>query len=161
MSVNVLTFVSGGVALIFAALIAILWVKVSKLTRYHELVLGGLERSDVAEAIFGYINDVRALNIRADDLTTQIQGAQNKMRGCVQNMGYVRYDAFNDIGGQLSFSLALLNAEGDGFVISSINGRAESRIYAKTVLNGDAGNLSDEEKEAVKKALNLRKTGLM
>jgi hypothetical protein len=76
------------------------------------------------------------------------------MRGYVKHVGLVRYDAFEDMGGHLSFSAALLNAEGDGVVITSINGRADTRCYAKTVRGGQsAHNLSEEEEQAIRHAL--------
>ena len=69
-------------------------------------------------------------------------------------MGVVRFDAFEDMGGRLSFSAALLDASGDGVVITSINGRQDTRCYAKQVKAGrSAHNLSDEERQAIKDAL--------
>jgi hypothetical protein len=71
----------------------------------------------------------------------------------LRDMAIVRYDALQEMGGQLSFSLALLNAHGDGIVLTSINGRAESRTYAKAVVAGKAAQqLSPEEEEAVRAA---------
>ena len=76
------------------------------------------------------------------------------VRGAIQRVGLVRYDAFEDMGGQLSYSAALLNAGGDGLVITSINGRADTRCYAKPVSRGASEhNLSDEESEAIQLAL--------
>jgi hypothetical protein len=76
------------------------------------------------------------------------------MRGYVKHVGLVRYDAFEDMGGHLSFSAAILNAEGDGVVITSINGRADTRCYAKPVKGGQsAHNLSGEEEQAIRYAL--------
>jgi hypothetical protein len=72
----------------------------------------------------------------------------------VQRVGMVRFDAFQDMGGQLSFAAALLDAQGSGMVLSSINGRSETRIYAKPVEQGNSRyNLSDEEQEAIRRAL--------
>jgi hypothetical protein len=66
----------------------------------------------------------------------------------------VRFDAFEDMGGHLSFSAALLDAHGDGVVLTSINGRRETRIYAKPVSAAQSQyNLSDEEQEAIRRAL--------
>lgn len=86
-----------------------------------------------------------------------IQGSAGS-RGTVdplalRDLGIVRYDALNEMTGQLSFSVALLNAGGDGVVLSSINGRSETRTYAKVVLGG-AGTqqLSPEEEQAVRSA---------
>jgi hypothetical protein len=71
----------------------------------------------------------------------------------LRDLAIVRYDALNEMSGQLSFSVALLNAAGDGVVISSINGRSETRTYAKVVLGGSGTQeLSPEEEQAVRSA---------
>lgn len=71
----------------------------------------------------------------------------------VRDVAIVRYDALNEMSGRLSFSLALLNAVGDGVVLSSINGRAETRTYAKPVVDGKGTQpLSPEEAQAVQAA---------
>lgn len=86
-----------------------------------------------------------------------IQGAIGS-RGTVdpralRDVAIVRYDALNEMSGQLSFSLALLNSTGDGIVISSINSRGGARTYAKPVLAGHGSlELSPEETEAVRTA---------
>jgi hypothetical protein len=86
-----------------------------------------------------------------------IQGAVGS-RGTVdpralRDVAIVRYDALHEMSGQLSFSLALLNAVGDGVVLSSINGRAETRTYAKSVRAGKGvQELSPEEAQAVHSA---------
>jgi hypothetical protein len=71
----------------------------------------------------------------------------------LRDLAIIRYDALNEMSGQLSFSVALLNAAGDGVVISSINGRSETRTYAKVVLGGTGTQeLSPEEEQAVRSA---------
>jgi hypothetical protein len=71
----------------------------------------------------------------------------------VRDVAVVRYDALREMSGHLSFSLALLNAMGDGVVLSSINGRAETRTYAKPVVAGHGDQeLSPEEAQAVHSA---------
>ena len=71
----------------------------------------------------------------------------------LRDVGIIRYDALNEMSGQLSFSLALLNTMGDGVVISSVNGRAETRTYAKPVVAGKGQQeLSPEEAQAVHSA---------
>lgn len=76
------------------------------------------------------------------------------LTGAVQRVGLVRYDAFEDTGGRLSFSAALLNGAGDGMVVTSINGRSDTRCYAKPVSRGGSPhNLSEEEAEAIRLAM--------
>jgi hypothetical protein len=71
----------------------------------------------------------------------------------LSRVAVVRYDAFGDMGGRLSFSAALLDANGDGLVLTSIHGRSESRTYAKGVAAGESPDesttLTPEERQAV------------
>jgi hypothetical protein len=79
---------------------------------------------------------------------------QFDIEGAVRNVGLVRYDAFEDVGGRLSFSCALLDDRGTGVVMTSINGRHDTRVYAKPVSKGHSPySLSIEEEEAIRKAL--------
>ena len=76
------------------------------------------------------------------------------IRSTVRHVGLLRYDAFEDVGGRLSFSCALLDDDGNGVAITSINGRQETRVYAKPVIRGNSSyNLSSEEQEAIRQAL--------
>lgn len=79
---------------------------------------------------------------------------QTQIEGSVRNVALLRYDAFEDVGGRLSFSCALLDDQGSGVVLTSINGRQETRVYAKPVAQGTSShNLSLEEEEAIRRAL--------
>ncbi len=76
------------------------------------------------------------------------------IESALRRVGLVRYDAFEDVGGRLSFSCALLDDRGNGVVVTSINGRQDTRVYAKPITAGRSGyNLSVEEEEAIKQAL--------
>jgi hypothetical protein len=90
--------------------------------------------------------------VRGLSATDRRQG--DLIEGAVRHVGLVRYDAFEDVGGRLSFSCALLDAKGNGVVMTSINGRQDTRVYAKPVNEGrSAYNLSIEEEEAIRQAL--------
>jgi hypothetical protein len=87
-------------------------------------------------------------------LREQMQGLQDTVAHAVQCVGLVRFDAFEDLGGMLSFAVAMLDQTGSGVVLSSINGRNETRIYAKPIERGSSRiNLSGEEEEAIRRAL--------
>ena len=95
---------------------------------------------------------------RLEQAIRQLYDGQERLdqmvRGAVQRVGLVRYDAFEDVGGRLSFSCAMLNDEGDGVLVTSINGRQDTRVYAKPVYRGESTyNLSDEEAAAVREAM--------
>src|SRR5688500_10205052 len=71
----------------------------------------------------------------------------------IRHVAVVRYDAFPDMGGRLSFSAALLDDAGDGLVLTSINGRSETRTYAKGIKGGRSEHaLSPEEEQAISHA---------
>lgn len=87
-----------------------------------------------------------------------LDGADKKLQatidGTVRHMALLRYDAFEDVGGRLSFSCAMLDHHGTGVVLTSINGRQETRVYAKPVTAGTSSyNLSLEEEEAIRQAM--------
>jgi hypothetical protein len=110
-----------------------------------------LAGDDAVGALLGKIDRleqaVRALN--ATDRTQQVQ-----IEGSVRRVGVLRYDAFEDVGGRLSFSCALLDEHGTGVVLTSINGRQETRVYAKPVTSSQSTyNLSREEEEAIRQAM--------
>ena len=86
---------------------------------------------------------------------------QTQIEGSVRNVALLRYDAFEDVGGRLSFSCALLDDQGSGVVLTSINGRQETRVYAKPVAQGTSShNLSLEEEEAIRRALGGRQAAV-
>jgi len=72
----------------------------------------------------------------------------------IQKVGVIRFNPFADTGGDQSFAVALLDADGNGVVLSSLHGRADTRIFAKPVQGGRSKHaLSDEEQDAIRKAL--------
>jgi hypothetical protein len=79
---------------------------------------------------------------------------EEAIRAAVSRVALLRYDAFEDVGGRLSFSCALLDDHGTGVVLTAINGRQETRVYAKPVTEGRSShNLSLEEDEAIRQAI--------
>ena len=111
-------------------------------------------REDVLEVVERHIREVRALRDDVGDLRDFATELRHLVGGCVSRTATVRYDAFDDMGGRMSFSSALLDERGNGIVLTSINGRAETRTYAKPVREGGSRhNLSGEEAEAINRAL--------
>lgn len=115
-------------------------------------------RFPVGDALAGAVDAQGRTVERLDETVRQLVGETRRLdgllRGAVQHVAVVRFDAFEDMGGRLSFAAAMLDAGGDGVVISSINGRQDTRCYAKPVRGGTSShNLSDEEEEAIREAL--------
>lgn len=108
----------------------------------------------MALALKQHTEAIASLRAMVEQLAGEDHRLAERLGGAVQRIGLVRYDAFEDMGGRLSFSAALLNASGDGMVITSINGRADTRCYAKPVASAaSVHNLSDEEAEAIRLAM--------
>ncbi len=83
-------------------------------------------------------------------LRAEVQALRAEAAEAVRHLAVVRYDAFGDMGGRLSWSLALLDGAGDGVVLTSIHGRSEARTYAKNISAWSCEQaMSPEEEEAV------------
>jgi hypothetical protein len=82
--------------------------------------------------------------------------------GALRHVALVRYDAFGEMSGRMSFSLALLDASADGVVLSAIAGRSDTRVYAKGIVAGKGEHdLSPEERQAVRSAMHEKRSGLL
>jgi hypothetical protein len=114
-----------------------------------------IQLDDALQAILdGHERKLARLEDAARKLALLDKRQGQQIRGAVQHVGMVRYDAFEDVGGRLSFSCALLDDRGDGVVMTSINGRQDTRVYAKPISGGRSShNLSEEEDAAIQQAL--------
>lgn len=88
--------------------------------------------------------------LAADQVASELDTLRAAVSSSLRHLAVVRYDAFGDMGGHLSWSMALLDDGGDGVVVTSIHGRSDSRTYAKNVAGWSASQqLSPEEEEAI------------
>ena len=100
-----------------------------------------------------YTGDPDALPEDVVGLRQEVAALRAEAAGAFRHLGLVRYDAFNDTGGRLSWSVALLDQAGDGVVLTAIHGRSEARSYAKSVSGWSSDQpLSPEEESAVSAA---------
>jgi hypothetical protein len=116
---------------------------------------GPIQLDDVLRGILeGQAKSIQRLENAIRSLNGADRRQQDLIEGAVRHVGLVRYDAFEDVGGRLSFSCAMLDAHGNGVVVTSINGRQDTRVYAKPISDGKSPhNLSVEEEEAIRQAL--------
>ena len=126
--------------------------------RSDQLVVLGERRQDLVqhaaaleaqfEALSGYVQDA------ADRLDARVRSAEDRLDGAVAYRALVRYDAYGEMSGRQSTSIALLDSRRSGVVLSSIHHRDQARLYAKQVYEGRGElELSPEEDEAIKLAL--------
>lgn len=100
-----------------------------------------------------YAGDPDALPEDVVGLRQEVAALKAESAGAFRHLGIVRYDAFQDVGGRLSWSVALLDEAGDGVVLTAINGRSEARSYAKGISGWESEQpLSPEEERAVTSA---------
>ncbi len=112
--------------------------------------LDGDGETDIARVAAGQNQRIDRLASEVSRLRTEVEAARAEVRQSLRHVAVVRYDAFGDMGGRLSFSAAIVDDAGDGIVISSIHARAESRTYAKGVVDGRSSiTLTPEEQQAL------------
>ena len=147
----VIATAAAGVLLV---VVTVLGLRLRKLHRTYQAAIGPDAPDDLITAV---ADQQAALGRLREDLSTvhgNTETLRELQRVALSRIGLVRYDAFPDMGGMLSFSAALMDERGDGVVISAINGRQETRAYGKPLVAGSSEhNLSDEEEAAVKAAM--------
>jgi Protein of unknown function (DUF4446) len=155
---GIVALAAGGLALLALLAVAFLVRALRRVRADQKVILGGSAPQDlVAHAAeldrgFGSLNDyVGDITARLDE---RLSTAETRLDGAVAYHGLVRYDAYNEMSGRQSTSIALLDSKGSGIVISSIHHRDQARLYAKQVVDGRAQlELSPEEEEAMRVAL--------
>ncbi len=149
-----------GVGLSFAA-VAVLAVWLALLQRseagLRRRLRGMLDESGTTgldEVLADQAARIDALAARADGQDTLQRQLQTANRLALQRVGVIRFNPFQDRGGEQSFAIALLDHAGTGIVVSSLHGRTETRLFAKQITDGKSAiTLSDEEQQAIRAAL--------
>ena len=125
-----------------------------RLEKRYRTLLGGAEGRNVEVLLLDYIARTDSLSAQLEQTRSELTDLGNVCQQHVQKVGILRYNAFDDVGGEQSFSVALLDANATGVVISGLCGREETRVYAKPVRAGrSTHNLSDEEITAIAQAI--------
>jgi len=147
-------------SLIIAISVLVIWqlimtFKYIKLRKKYNTYMQCSNGRSMEEKIDTYYNEFDAINIAIKDLDSQLSELAHKNKHNFSKIGFVRFTAFSDVGSDLSFAIALMDSNNNGFVLSSIYGRDDNRFYAKFIENGESKyRLSEEEELAIKKALN-------
>ncbi len=159
---GIVALAAAGVALAALVLAAVLAVRLRRLRAAQTMLLGD-DRQDLVAHAAGLERDYAALHAYVEDtlgrLHERVATAEGRLDGTIAHRALVRYDAYGEMSGRQSTTLALLDARRSGLVLSSIHHRDSARIYAKQVHDGKAEiELSPEEDEAVRAALNSSST---
>lgn len=109
--------------------------------------------NNIDEMLKTYIQDVKEIKRDNSEIKAYYTKLDDDISSCIQKAGILRYNAFRDVGGDLSFAMALLDREDNGIVLNGIYGSESSNIYAKPIKKGQSTyQLSDEEKYAIELA---------
>lgn len=146
------------VGLVALALASVLAVKLRRLRADQRAVLGAAGQRDLVEHAArlegGFVELRDWVEETAAGIEARMGAAEARIDGCVAHRALVRYDAYGEMSGQQSSSLALLDAHRTGIVVSSIHHRDSARVYFKQIVAGEPElELSPEEREAVEQAL--------
>jgi hypothetical protein len=114
----------------------------------------GAEGSSLEAVLDAHLDKVYDVSRELDELAARLAILEGAQRKAFQRVGLVRYNPFEETGGNQSFALALLDAVGDGWVLSSLHARSGTRVYAKAIKAGKAdAALSEEETAAITRAM--------
>jgi len=128
--------------------------RVGALGRRLEGITRGSDDSSLEAVLSTHLERVRQVVADVDEVEARTAVLERDIRQSLGRVGIVRYNPFEDTGGNQSFALSIIDARGDGFVLSSLHARSGTRVYAKAVTGGKSdAALSDEEAEALRQAL--------
>ena len=144
-----------GLAVLVLLVVALVQLRqVRRLRQRLDGLMRGARGSNLDGVLEAQVDKVYALVRELDELSARAAILEADGRRAIQRVGLVRYNPFEDTGGNQSFAVALTDAAGNGFVLSSLHSRTGTRVYAKAIAAGESdGALSDEEAEALRLAL--------
>ncbi len=129
-----------------------------RMKKRYNLLMKDADKNSLEDMIRSYQRKIDTSYVDTKLAIEELKLLSNQINHCIQKVGVVRYKAFEDIGSDLSYSVAMLDNKNDGVVITSIFGRNMSTSYAKPISKGTSKYaLSDEETFAMNKALGLEK----
>ena len=151
-----------GLAVFCLILLILLIVNISQinsLKKRYKIFMSGKSAKSLEDTLIKRLDQVDTLLAANSANEKNIKKIFANMKSTFQKVGLVKYDAFHEMGGKLSFSLALLNESNDGFVMNAVHSREGCYTYIKEIIDGNSIIvLADEEKEALEMAMEESKS---
>ena len=145
-----------GFVVILLIILLVNAVQIHKLKKKYKMFMDGKNAKTLEESIMSSMDQMDYLISSNKKNENDIQTIYKNMKSTFQKVGLVKYDAFQEMGGKLSFSLALLNETNDGFIINAMHSREGCYTYIKEIIDGNSViTLADEEKEALDMAMRM------
>lgn len=150
-------YVIMGLAALTVLLLLIVFINIiqmHKLKKKYKMFMDGKNAKTLEESILSRMDQIDHLISSTQKNGSDIQKIYKNMKTTFQKVGLVKYDAFHEMGGKLSFSLALLNEINDGFIVNAMHSREGCYTYIKEIIDGNSIiALADEEQEALDMAM--------
>lgn len=129
-------------------------IKLFKLENRYKKFINKFQSNDIEKTINDYFLLANQVNEENKILLAENKNIEKRIDKCIQKIGIIKYNAFDDVGNNLSFAIALLDNDNNGFVLNGIYGRNSSNIYLKPIIHGKSEIvLSNEEKKAIEEAI--------
>lgn len=142
--------------LILIILLIVFICKQNRLRKRYEKFMNGKEAKSLEKEIVGLYEDNRFLKGMVDNNKKDIRQLYRNLSKAFQKIGIIKYDAYQQMGGQLSFSLALLDEDNNGFIFNSVHSLEGCYTYTKEIKNGNCSlELGNEEKIALDQAMGV------
>ena len=131
----------------------------NKLKKKHEAFLTGKDGNNLEEVVLRRFKEIDDLKVQSKNNKDGIAAINEEMMSVYKKVGIVKYDAFNEMGGKLSFALAMLDKSNNGYLINAMHSREGCYTYIKEIVKGESYiTLCDEEKKALMEAINSDST---
>jgi hypothetical protein len=141
----------------FLLVALVLWrtaASIRKSRRKMRQLLDETKGESVERMLYDHLRARMELRASLERLAAKVQDLEEKMASSKRHVGLVRYDAFEDVGGEQSFALAIYDDRGDGAIVNSLVGRTDCRVYCKPLQRGRSErSLSQEEQRAIEDAV--------
>ena len=148
-NLDIVTLIAAVVAAIAFIIVLVLTFQLRSMRKKLVLLQRGADGQSFVDLVSAKVMEVQMMRADIEGLRTDVGVLRSEVRDALRHVAVVRYDAFGDMGGRLSFSAAVLDDNGDGFVLTSIHGRTETRVYLKGVAKAQAEQISPEEIQAI------------
>ena len=143
--------------LILIIIIIMTYASLNKLEIKYRKLMRGVNNKNLEEMVISYLDKIDGVKEENNIMKEKYEQITQELKTCVQKTSMVRYRAFDDVGSDLSFSIALLDGNNNGAILTSIYGRNESTTYAKSIDKGISRyELSQEENKVLQGAINSK-----
>ncbi|SEW30107.1 Protein of unknown function [[Clostridium] fimetarium] len=155
-SINAEYIILGILGITIGAIILsiVILFKLKELKRKYNLFMNGKDAESLEPLLLKRFEEIEKLTLANTKNTKEITEIFSRLQFVYQKVGIVKYDAFNEMGGRLSFSLAMLDNRNNGYIINSMHSREGCYTYIKEIVNGQSYiDLGDEERQALNQAI--------